>query len=68
MAKNLLLKHAITDSELSQVAIARAAKIHETKLSQIVNGWRVPSDDERKAIAKALRRKVSDVFPLAEAS
>ena len=68
MAKNLPLKHAITDSGLSQYAVARAAKIHDTKLSAIVNGWREPSPDEQKAIAKVLRRKVSDVFPLAEAS
>ena len=65
---NLALKFAMVESGRSQRAIAQAVGMHATKLSQILHGWRVPSDDERKAIAKVLKRKVSDLFPLAVAS
>jgi len=63
MPKNIALKIAIVESGLSQVDIAEAAGIHETKMSSIVNGRRVPSDTEQKAIARLLKRKATDLFP-----
>lgn len=63
MALNMTLKLAIVGSGKSQVDIAKAASIHESKLSKIVHGYREPSDDEKKAIAKALRRPVAHLFP-----
>jgi transcriptional regulator with XRE-family HTH domain len=65
--KNLALKIAILESGKSQVDVAEAADIHETKMSNIVNGRREPSDAERRAIARILKRKPGDLFPSSEA-
>lgn len=61
--KNLALKIAIVESGLSQVDIAEAADIHESKLSYFVNGRREPSEAEQKAIARVLKRKAAELFP-----
>jgi transcriptional regulator with XRE-family HTH domain len=66
--KNLALKIAIMESGLSQVDVAEAIDMHDTKLSMIVNGRREPSDAEIKAIARVLKRKAGDLFPEALAS
>jgi transcriptional regulator with XRE-family HTH domain len=66
--KNLALKIAIVKSGLSQVDVAEAIDMHDTKFSMIVNGRRAPSDAERKAIARVLKRKAADLFPEAMAS
>lgn len=67
MAKNIALKIAIIESGLSQVEIAEAIDMHDTKLSFIVNGHREPSEAERKALARILKRKASHLFPESEA-
>lgn len=67
MPKNLALKVAIVKSGMLQVDIAEAIDMHDTKLSFIVNGRREPTDAERKAIARVLKRKVAELFPEAEA-
>ncbi len=63
MPMNMALKIAIVQSKRPQVEIAKAADIHESKLSQIVNGWREPSDTERKALARVLKREAAELFP-----
>lgn len=68
MPMNLPLKIAILESGLSQLEVAKAADMHESRMSHLVNGHREPSDAERKALARILKRKVSDLFPLAIAS
>lgn len=68
MPKNLALKIAIVESGLSQVDVAEAVDLHESRLSQIINGRREPSDAERKAIARVLKRKPAQLFPEALAS
>jgi len=68
MPKNLPLKIAIIESGLSQVDVAEAIDMDGTKLSMIVNGRREPSDAERKAIARVLKRKPADLFREAIAS
>lgn len=60
--KNVALKIAIVESGLSQMAVAKAADIHDTKLSYIVNGHRVPSAAEQKALARVLKRKPAELF------
>jgi transcriptional regulator with XRE-family HTH domain len=60
--KNLALKIAIVESGLSQVDVAVAADIHESKLSTIVNGRREASAAEQKALARVLKRKVTELF------
>jgi len=67
MPKNIALKIAIIESRLSQVDIAEAVDLHESRLSQIVNGRRAPNDVERKALARILKRKPADLFPESEA-
>lgn len=66
MPKNLALKIAIIESGLSQVDIAAAVDLHESRLSQIVNGRRDASDTEKKALARVLKRKVAQLFQPSE--
>jgi Helix-turn-helix len=66
--KNLALKIAIIESGLLQVDVAKAADLHETRLSQIVNQRREANDAERKALARVLKRKPTQLFPEAMAS
>jgi transcriptional regulator with XRE-family HTH domain len=68
MAKNLALKIAILESGLSQIAVAKAADMHESHLSHLVNGHREPTDAERKVLARILKRKPVQLFPLELAS
>ena len=68
MAHNRSLAIAILDSGKPQIVIAKKAGIHETRLSKIVNGHLEPTDDERKVLARVLRRRVVDIFPEALAS
>lgn len=62
MALNTALKVAIHESGLKQNFIAREAGLSEPELSRIVNGRAEPTPDQKKAIAKALGRKVQDLF------
>lgn len=68
MSKNVALKVAIVESGLSQIEIAKALDVHESRLSHIINGHRTPNDTERKALARVLKRKPSQLFPEAMAS
>jgi len=68
MPKNLALKIAIVESGLSQVDIAELADLHESRMSQLVNGRRKPRDAERKVLARILKRKPAELFPEAIAS
>jgi len=63
MPKNIALKIAIVESGLSQVDIAEAADLHESRLSHIVNGRRDANDAERKVLARVLKRRVTQLFP-----
>lgn len=63
MAKNVALKAAIFESPLFQDDIAAKTGIHYSKLSRIIHGKTEPSDAERKAIARVLKRSVHDLFP-----
>ncbi len=51
---------------LSQMLIARRSRISQTMLSQIECGTREPTPQQQKAIAKALRADVVEVFPAPE--
>lgn len=62
MALNTALKAAIHDSGLKQTAIARDVGLSEPQLSRIINGHQDPTPEQKKAIAKALHRKVQDLF------
>lgn len=68
MPMNMALKIAIVESRRLQVEIAADAGMDPTRLSQIVNGRREPSDPERKALARVLKRKAADLFPARESA
>jgi transcriptional regulator with XRE-family HTH domain len=63
MAFNLALKVAIVESRIPQIAIAEKTGIHESRLSRIIHGYLEPREDEKAAIARALRRPVHQLFP-----
>ncbi len=67
MAKNLKLKIAILESGLSQITVAKRSGIHESRLSHLVNGHRVPNEAERATLARILKRKPSELFDEAAA-
>lgn len=60
---NIALKVAIVSSLKKQNEIARAANIDVTTLSHIVRGRRIATKDEREALALALGKSISDLFP-----
>jgi len=60
--KNLPLKIAIVESGRSQLEVAKLADMHASWLSLIVNGHREPSEAERKALARILKRKPAELF------
>ena len=55
------------EREILAPQAAKAADIHESRLSHIVNGHREANDAEQKIIAKILKRKVADLFPARKA-
>lgn len=63
MAMNIRLKLAFIEAGVTQQEIASETNIHFSRLSRIVRGWTPATDDEQKAIAKALRRQRADLFP-----
>lgn len=63
MAPNVALKLAIFGSGITQIRIAKQIGIHESRLSRIIRGHDEPSEAEKKAIARVLRRPVTELFP-----
>jgi DNA-binding XRE family transcriptional regulator len=62
MAMNIALKMAILNAGTTQVVVATKAEIHPSKFSNIIRGHIEPSDDEKRAIARVLRRPIQDLF------
>lgn len=60
------LARAIFESQRKQIAIAKLAGIHETRLSKIVNGHVAATEDEQEALAKALELPRPELFPDSE--
>lgn len=60
---NVALKVAIVESGQKAQAIAFKARITPDRLSKIANRRVTASDEERKALAKALGRSVNELFP-----
>jgi hypothetical protein len=60
---NLRLKMAIHASGRRQRAVAQAARIPETRLSEIVNQRGTPvTDTEKKSLSRVLERPVRELF------
>lgn len=62
------LKIALLESGKPQEDIAALARIHPTRLSQIVRGRVTATESERLRIAGVLQRSVDELFPEAIAS
>lgn len=60
--RNTPLKLAIVASGKTQRDIAALAQLGEVRLSAIITGRIVPSPEEKRAIAKALRRPQGELF------
>ena len=65
MPKNLALKMAILESGLTQIEVAKAAAMHESRLSHIINGHREANKTERESLARVLKRTIARLFPKA---
>ena len=50
MPKNIALKMAIFQSGMRQIEVAKAADIHESRLSHIINGHREANEREQTAL------------------
>ena len=59
---NTVLKVAVIESGKEQGEIAALAKIHPTRLSQIVRNRVTPTESEMLRIAGVLQRPVSELF------
>jgi transcriptional regulator with XRE-family HTH domain len=60
---NKVLKVAIIESEKSQEEIAALAKIHHTRLSQIVRFRVSPSESEKMRLSGVLQKPIEELFP-----
>lgn len=63
IAFNVALKTALVRLRKSQVALMHETGISESRLSRIIHGHLPATGEEKRAIARALRCKVGDLFP-----
>jgi hypothetical protein len=68
MALNTALKVAFIERGIRQVVVAAKLRqqglvIDDTRLSKIVNGHLEATPEEKRALAKVLRRPVTYLFP-----
>jgi transcriptional regulator with XRE-family HTH domain len=62
----LNLRVAILRSGRTQREIARECEMSESRLSEIVRGWRNPRDDERRRLSHVLNRPAEELFTARE--
>lgn len=62
MEKNLKLKAEIVKTGMTQYRVSQIAGIHETRLSQIINGRAKPTDLEKQAISQILNKEPEELF------
>lgn len=51
------------DRHITQLTLARKARVNVTRLSFIENGLTEPKPEERDKLARALKASVAEVFP-----
>ncbi len=61
--KNIALKIAIVLAGESQTDLSARTGIERTRLNKVINGAAEPKPDEQRVLARALRRKIADLFP-----
>jgi len=59
---NIELKKAIIEKGVSQFTICLALGWDPSKFSKLVHGWKMPSPEERKALASFLGRDETELF------
>lgn len=64
--KNLALKIAIVKDGRTQLVIAAAAGLSNSRFSEIVNGKWNPSEDEQDAIANAMNLSRAELFGVSD--
>ena len=62
MTTNKAIRIAIIERDLLHEKVAKLAKIHPTRLSQIIRGRVTATESERLRIAGVLHKSVSDLF------
>lgn len=60
---NIVLKMAILERAGNQTQFAREVSIGESTLSRIINGWKVPTPEQKEAIAQKLGLPKESLFP-----
>jgi transcriptional regulator with XRE-family HTH domain len=65
---NVALKMAVLESGKEQGEIAALARIHFTRLSQIVRGRVNPTESEQLRLAGVLQKSVDQLFPAVESA
>ena len=60
---NLALKTSVLNSGTKQYFIASRAGIDQTRFSKIVHGHVDASPEEKTAIARALSKRIDEIFP-----
>lgn len=60
--KNKKIILALLDNRLTQRELSKRARVHETRVSLIVNGRLIPSESEADRIAKTLNCNRSEIF------
>ena len=63
LKQNLKLLVAIRENGLRQKAFAELVGDPPAYVSRICNGWMVVDDDRKKKYAKALNRRIEEIFP-----
>lgn len=63
MTKNLHLRIAILETGRRERELAKRAGMSQTKFSNIKRGYSEPTEDDKKALARVLKRTVAELFP-----
>ena len=63
MTRNIGLKQALVGRGVPDYRSAYDANLNPTKLSKIIIGLVIPTQDEKKRLAEVLKRPVDELFP-----
>ena len=59
---SLKLRMAMLEAEYTQVQLAREMGVCESRLSRLVCGWAMPTGEERKKLARLLKKREVALF------
>ena len=60
---NIELKKALIDRGVPDYRSAIDANLNPTKLSKIISGYTIPTQDEKERLAEVLKRPADELFP-----